>query len=737
MATIKTIINIQDRMTPAFTSMNRAMNIVINSFEKLQMESGNAVDTSAFQTAREELAKMETAMDGVEQQIRQAANQQQNFNDKINKGGSATDGLIKKAKGLVAAYMGFQTVGKIVNISDQMALTESKLSMINDGLQTNQELQQMIFQSAQDARAPYAATADVIAKMGNNAKDAFDSNKELIAFAETLNKKFIIAGATQEEMSSATLQLTQALGSGVLRGEELNAVFESAPNVIQSIADYMNEPIGKIKELASDGQITADIVKNAMLSSIDETNKQFDKMPKTWGQIWTTFKNDALMAFQPVLQQINALANSEGFNSFVDTATQGMYFLGDVAAKTIDLIAQGANFISDNWGVIGPIVKAVGIAFGIATAAVVAYYTALGVLKVYQLLAAAAHTVASTALLVHNFGLFQGVGAMVAYQAAQWGVNTAVLIFVGILFAVIAAIYLGVWALNTFAGTSISATGVVAGVFFALGQFVFNVIAYMWNNFAMLAEFLVNLFIDPVAAIKGLFANMVTNVLDMAISFTEGWDEAATNLANMFVSAVNTAIGAVNWLIDAINSIPGIELDHIKEVGKFKSITSSLKDTRNKIQKWAEEGRSENYWTAPKMEMGSIGGAYDSGYAWGQGIENSVGDLLSGKGVNNPIKGFEDALNGAGIGDMADDGKKTAGNTAKMAKELTASSEDLKYLRDIAEQETINRFTTAEIKIDMTNNNNINGDMDIDGVVNRLTERVEEELLATAEGVHS
>lgn len=737
MASIKTIINIQDRMTPAFTSMNRALNIVINSFEKLQSETGHAVDTSALQSAREELARMETTMDGVEQQIKQAANQQQNFNDKVNKGGSSTDGLIKKAKGLVAAYMGLQTVGKIINVSDQMALTESKLSMINDGLQTNQQLQQMIFQSAQDARAPYAATADVIAKMGNNAKDAFDSNKELIAFAETLNKKFIIAGATQEEMSSATLQLTQALGSGVLRGEELNAVFESAPNVIQSIADYMDEPIGKIRELASDGQITADIVKNAMLSSIDETNKQFEKMPKTWGQTWTVFKNDALMAFQPVLQQINALANSDGFNSFINTATQGMYFLGDVAAKTIDLIAQGANFISDNWGVIGPIVKTVGIAFGIATSAVVLYYTALGVMKGVELVSTGVKWLYTAAQAASNIQSWAGVKALISYQAAQWGVNTAALAFVGIFMLVIAAIYLGVWALNTFAGTSISATGIIAGVFFALGQFIFNIIAFMWNHFAALAEFLVNLFIDPVAAIKGLFANMVTNVLDMAISFTEGWDEAATNLANMFVSAVNTAIGAVNWLIDAINSIPGIELDHINEVGEFKSITSSLKGTRNKIQKWAEEGRSENYWTAPKMEMGSIGGAFDSGYAWGQGIENSIGDLFSGKGGNNPIKGFEDALNGAGIGDMADDGKKTAGNTAKMAKELTASSEDLKYLRDIAEQETINRFTTAEIKIDMTNNNNINGDMDIDGVVNRLTERVEEELLATAEGVHS
>lgn len=736
MASIKTIINIQDRMTPAFTSMNRALNIVINSFEKLQSETGHAVDTSALQSAREELAKMETTMDGVEQQIRQAANQQQNFNDKVNKGGSSTDGLIKKAKGLVAAYMGFQTVGKIINISDQMALTESKLSMINDGLQTNQQLQQMIFQSAQDARASYATTADMVAKIGNNAKDAFDSNKELIAFTETLNKKFIIAGATQEEMNSATLQLTQALGSGVLRGEELNAVFEAAPNVIQTIADYMDEPIGKIREMASDGQITSDIVKNAMLSSIDETNAQFEKMPKTWGQIWTGFKNDALMAFQPVLQQINALTNSDGFNSFINTATQGMYFLGDVASKTINLISQGANLISDNWGVIGPIVKTVGIAFGIATSAVVLYYTALGVMKGVELVSTGVKWLYTAAQAASNIQSWAGVKALISYQAAQWGVNTAVLAFVGIFLAVIAAIYLGVWAMNTFAGTSISATGIIAGVFFALAQYIYNSVAYLWNVFASFAEFLVNLFIDPVAAIKGLFANLVTNVLDMAISFTEGWDEAATNLANMFISAVNTAIGAINLLIDAINKIPGIDIGHIGEFGEFKSVTSSLRGTRDNIQKWAEEGRSENYWTAPKMEMGSIGGAFDNGYAWGEGIEKGIGNIFGGN-KGNASESIGDALNATGLGDMANDGKDTAGNTAKMAKRMDISGEDLKYLRDIAEQETINRFTTAEIKIDMTNNNNINSDMDIDGVVNRLTEKVEEELLATAEGVHS
>lgn len=735
MATIQTIINIQDRMTPAFTSMNRAMNIVINSFEKLQLQSGNAVDTSAFQTAREELAKMEVAMDGVENQIKQAANQQQNFNNKVNQGKSSTDGLVKKAKGLVAAYMGFQTVGKIVNISDQMALTESKLSMINDGLQTNQELQQMIFQSAQDARAPYAATADVIAKMGNNAKDAFDSNKELIAFAETLNKKFIIAGASQEEIASATLQLTQGLGSGVLRGEELNAVFEAAPNVIQTIADYLDVPIGQIREMASDGELTADVVKNAMLSSVEETNKQFEKMPKTWGQIFTIFKNDAIRAFEPVLLKINDLANSSVVNTLVNGVVDGMYMISSVAVFVIDLLESGADIVAQNWGWIGPIFNGVAIALGIAAAAVVTYYTALGVMKGVELVSASIGWLHNTMLVAKQGQLWNVITATISYQAAQWGVNTAVLAFVAIFIAVIAAIYLGVWAMNTFAGTSISATGIVAGAFAVLGQFLFNMFAFLWNIFASVAEFFVNVWNHPIYAVKRLFGNLVNNVLDMAISFTEGWDSAATSLANMFINAVNIAIGAVNGLIELLNKIPGVEIGTVGKIETVGSVTGSLKNMKKGINNWVGE-EPEDYWTAPKMEMGSLGEAWSAGYAWGEGIEKGISNLFGGN-KGNASDNITDALNAAGLGDMASDGKDTAGNTAKMAKELTATSEDLKYLRDIAEQETINRFTTAEIKIDMTNHNNINSDMDIDGVVNKLTEKVEEELLSTAEGVHS
>lgn len=742
MASIKTVINIQDRMTPAFTSMNKALNIVISSFEQLQRDSGKAVDTSSIRAAQEELSKCAMTMDNVENEIRQAQNQQQKFNDEVKKGQFAADGLLKKIMGFVGAYAGMRTVGEVINLSDQMSQTQSKLKMILDDETDIAKMQNMIFQSAQNSRSEYQNTADVVARIGNNAKGVFDSNAELVKFAEILNKKYIIAGATSQEMNNSLIQLTQGLGSGVLRGEELNSVFESAPNIIQSIADYLDVPIGQIREMAAEGQITADIVKNAILASYDETNAQFESMSMTWGQRWTMFKNEALMAFRPILEKINEIANSETFDKLYNGAIQGMRLLGSVAVKTFDVMSDLASFVSSSWNAVAPIILGV---VGIMAA----YYTILGLTKgaqiafnVVQKISAALGWMHNAALVVQAWGLKSVTMATATQIGMQMGLNGALATTVGLIFMVIAAIiaviaiiYLAVWALNTFAGTSISATGVVAGVFFALGQFLYNIVAFAWNIFASFAEFLMNLFIDPVGAVKGLFAGLATAVLDMIISMTEGWDEMATNLANGFIEAINIAISAVNWLIDAINCIPGINLGHLNEFDKVQSVTSSLKGARDSVNKWAEEGRSENYLTVPKMEMGSIGGAFNAGYEWGSNLESSIGDMFNG---NDILSNLEDGFSGIedAIGNADDTGKKTAGNTAKMAKTMDASSEDLKYLRDIAERDVINRFTTAEIKIDMTNNNNINSDMDIDGVVDKLTERVEEELLATAEGVH-
>ncbi|MEF9988717.1 MAG: tape measure protein, partial [Christensenella sp.] len=316
MGTIKTSIRIQDGVSPAMRSMANTMAHVIDSFESMQRASHNAVDVSTINAGRDALINTESKIDDMERGFNKANAAQQRMHAQARTGADVYSTVKSKIMGIAAAAGVAFSAGAIIKTSDQMATTSARLDMINDGLQTQEELQQMVFQSAQNSRAGYMETAAVVARIGANAKGAFSNNTEMVAFAEQLNKKFVIAGSTTEEMNSAMLQLTQGLGSGVLRGEELNAVFEAAPNIIESIADYMSVPAGAIRELAAEGAISAEIVKNSMLAAADETNAKFATMPMTIGQIWIQIKNEALMAFQPILLKINELVNTPRFQTF-------------------------------------------------------------------------------------------------------------------------------------------------------------------------------------------------------------------------------------------------------------------------------------------------------------------------------------------------------------------------------------------------------------------------------------
>lgn len=223
---------------------------------------------------------------------------------------TATSGFLGKLQGLVGVYMGLQGLRAVVDLSDAVSGTTARLNMMNDGLQTTKELQDMIFQSAQRSRGDYLSTAGFVSQLGTLAGDAFSSNAEIIAFAEQINKQIALSGTSSQAASAAIYQLTQGLSSGALRGEELNSVLEQTPMIAQTIADYMGVTTGEMRELASEGKLTANVVKNALLASTEETNAAFENMPRTWGQVWTSFKNQAIMAGQPVLNFINLLANN-------------------------------------------------------------------------------------------------------------------------------------------------------------------------------------------------------------------------------------------------------------------------------------------------------------------------------------------------------------------------------------------------------------------------------------------
>ena len=683
MATISNAIEVQDRFSSALNNLYIGIDRAVNRFEVLQNVMNRDVNFNVGSNLKADLNSANQAVSNINNNINNTqnnlmqvnatvnkistniiniTNNQQKFNDEVKEGANSTDNLLGKVKSLAGAYLGFQGIKALVNTSDQFVQTTARLNMMNDGLQSTAELQEMIYQSAQRSRASYTDTANAVAQLGNRAKNAFNSNEEVIAFSEQLNKMFTIAGASQQEMSSATLQLTQALGSGVLRGEEFNAVFEAAPNVMQAVADYIGKPIGELKDLASEGEITADIVKKAMFAAADETNAKFESMPMTWAQVWTTISNAVLMASQPILTAINWIAN--------------------------------------NLDIIGPIVLGIAAAIGVY---------AIGTYGV-----AAATAVWSTVQKVIN--------------AELWACPVTWIVLA--IIALIAVIYLAVAAINRWKGTNISATGIVAAIFWSLGAVIWNVIAYTWNKFAAFYEFFINISTDKTYAVKRLFVNLATNVIDACIAMTKGVDGFATNLANGVIDGVNLAIRAwnafMNILPDSVKSFLHIGVG--TEISHTASITGTLQNAKAGLQNLLGD-KPEDYIEIPKMQMKDIGASAMAGYNWGA---NSKLSNLFDSGVDNTdYQSLLDAAEGAnqGAGD-------TAKNTGAMKDALDITEEDLKYMRDIAEQEVINRFTTAEIKVDMTNYNSVNSDLDIDGIVDTLAIKVEEQMNISAEGVH-
>ena len=328
----------------------------LNQAIQEQNSLNQAMQNMDVSAANDAYLRLSQTVGNTERYIRDNVDEQGRFNQEVSAGTQQANELTNTIKRAVAAYISIQSVGKALNISDELVQTTSRLNMMNDGVQTTAELVNMVYAAAQDARGSFSQMADVVARFGNNAKDAFSSSEEVVAFADLIQKQMTIAGASTQEAANAELQLSQALGSGVLRGDELNSIFEQAPNLIQNIADYLDVPIGKIREMAADGELSADVVKAAIFSAADDINSKFNEMPMTWGQIWQSMQNTALIAFQPVLQRLNDLANSEAFQTFIQGAIEAMATLANILLNVFDLAMSIGTFIGDNWSIIAPIV---------------------------------------------------------------------------------------------------------------------------------------------------------------------------------------------------------------------------------------------------------------------------------------------------------------------------------------------------------------------------------------------
>lgn len=712
MATIRTAIALYDGVTAPLQAMHKAMNIVLNSFEAMQRASGNSVDVSSIQEAREELARAGAAFDSIEQNIRDAGNQQDRFNRRIRDGTTAADGLWGKLKGIAATVGGLAAAKKIIGISDDLASTRARLNLIVDDGGSVSELEKKIMASAQRSRSAYFDTASAIASLGSNAGAAFANTDEIIAFMEQINKQFVIGGASAQGQAAAMLQLTQAMAAGALRGEELNSILENAPGIARAIESYMGIAEGSIKSYAEQGLITAEVVKNAMFAAADETNAKFESMPKTWAQIWTSMQNKALSIFAPILTKINQIGNSERFTQVTDGIINGLAGVASVATVVLDLLISGASLIVDNWSWLAPIVGGVATAFLVLNGAMMAYRTITAITNALETVKAARLAMTTVATGAQTTATF-------AQTAAQYGLNAALMAcpltwIIILIIALVALFYAAVAAVNHFAGTSVSATGLICGAFMAALAFIGNIFVALWNLVvdvfvmiynlvATVANFIGNVFNDPVAAVARLFFDLADTVLSVLQALASAIDTIfGSNLAGS-VQGWRDSLGG--WVDSTF--------------GKGKEVMEKLNADDLKL------GRFE------------YGAAFDMGYEFGQGVEDTVGGLFDFSAMDSL---GADALDAYGLGNTLDgiygNTGDTAGNTAAMSDALDIAEEDLAYMRDIAEREAINRFTTAEIRVEQQNTNYISQDTDLDGIMDAWANDFATKLDVSEEGVH-
>lgn len=712
MATIKTAIALYDGVTAPLQAMHKAMNIVLNSFEAMQRASGNSVDVSSIQEAREELARAGAAFDSIEQNIRDAGNQQDRFNRRIRDGTTTADGLWGKLKGIAATVGGLAAAKKIIGISDDLASTRARLNLIVDDGGSVSELEKKIMASAQRSRAAYFDTASAIASLGSNAGAAFANTDEIIAFMEQINKQFVIGGASAQGQSAAMLQLTQAMAAGALRGEELNSILENAPGIARAIESYMGVAEGSIKQYAEQGLITADVVKNALFAAADETNAKFESMPKTWAQIWTSMQNKALSIFAPILTKINQIGNSERFTQVTDGIINGLAGVASVATVVLDLLISGASLIVDNWSWLAPIVGGVATAFLVLNGAMMAYRTITAITNALETVKAARLAMTTVATGAQTTATF-------AQTAAQYGLNAALMAcpltwIIILIIALVALFYAAVAAVNKFAGTSVSATGLICGAFMVALAFIGNIFVALWNLVvdvfvmiynlvATVANFIGNVFNDPVAAVARLFFDLADTVL---------------SVLQALASAIDTIFGS--------------------------NLAGSVQGWRDSLGGWVDStfGKGEEVMeklNADDLKLGRFeyGAAFDLGYSFGEGVEDTIGGLFDFSAMDSL---GADALDAYGLGNTLDgiygNTGDTAGNTAAMSDALDIAEEDLAYMRDIAEREAINRFTTAEIRVEQQNTNYISQDTDLDGIMDAWANDFATKLDVSEEGVH-
>ena len=522
MASINAIINLTDRMTRPIQNIIGSVNSLISVTERVATSMDNAFDVHTFDDTRRSLDQAQREIEEIVNSTNRANQSQRNYNNEVRSGVSSTNNLLNNIKSIAGAYIGIQGIKSLVNLSDNYSNTTARLTMlIDDGGSIEEiqnkvnELQDKIMSSANRARASYTTTADAIAKIGLNAGKAFSSNDEIIAFTELLNKSFVVSGASAEMQAAGIYQLNQALAAGKLQGDEYRSITENASALKNAIEDYMinvQKAEGSMKDWASEGKLTADVIKASLFNAADEINNKFNSMPMTWGQVWNIFSNYALRATKPVLIAISWIANNLSWLVPLIAGVGSAFIVFQIAANWTKIAAFAT-------GLYNGAVTLLSIGFGILTGNTAA---------------------ASAAMFTFNSALLA--------NPITW-IIMLILILIGILYA-------GVAAYNKFTNSSVSATGIIGGAFGVMVAFIGNKIILLWNVFADFANFIGNFLNDPVAAVKILFLDMTQTVIGYIQNMIRGIEDLINKIPGVQVDITS---GVDNYLEGIRNTVKQIK----------------------------------------------------------------------------------------------------------------------------------------------------------------------------------
>lgn len=674
MASIATQIQLYDLASGPLMNITNALNATLNAFHSVDQAANSTFDTATFDYAREQLNEANAALVQMEENLRRNEEQQNRFNNSLNRGTSAASNLEKKLGNLIKTYISIQSARKIIDLTDQLTLTRARLELLVDDGGSVDKLEAKIMTAANRARASFLDISSSVAKLGIIAEKAFGSTDEIIAFTELLNKNFIVAGASSREAAMAMYQLTQAMGSGRLQGDEFRSIIENAPLLAKHIEDYMINVVkakGTLKDWAREGRLTADVIKAAVFRSADEVNERFNNIPMTFGQVMNIMGNMLLEVFNPVLQAIG----------------------------------RGAQWIYDNWSKIEPVFWALAGAVG-------AYVIATKAAVLWTGLKAAAMGTAGIAVGFYHLVMMAAAFATGNLTLAQHALNAAmkanpILLIAAVIGLLVFRIYRWIqsvgglqiaWKIcmhNILKAWDAVKIGFFTGVYWILN---------LWDRLGLGIK-------TASIAIANFIGNMKSNVLMI--------------LQNM----INGAIGLINEFITLLNRIPGVSIDTVQQV--TFGTTAKLEE---EVARQAREAELANY--RSQIEAGISKRDARLNQMWADAKtaaaqrEAEIKKLQAEAATKKEQQGWNYDF-------LFNDVSNIAQNTKDIKKSLELTLEDLKHLRELAEREAINRFTLAEIKVDMGGiTNNVNSAVDLDGVIDYLTDGVTEALQMVAEGVH-